>query len=128
MNLHENKIQEIHIRRKACVYVRQSTLTQVQEHQESTKRQYELYERARQLGWLDSQIEIIDEDLGHSASDASQQRTVISPAQRLVAWETRMGPAQFRPSTRNAGKPSLCRCLYIWAQQAAHTGPFGEPD
>jgi DNA invertase Pin-like site-specific DNA recombinase len=74
MNLHENKIQEIHIHRKVCIYVRQSTLAQVQEHQESTKRQYELYERARQLGWPDSQIEIIDEDLGHSASDASQLR------------------------------------------------------
>jgi DNA invertase Pin-like site-specific DNA recombinase len=74
MNRHENKIQEAHIRRKACVYVRQSTLAQVQEHQESTKRQYELYKRARQLGWMDGQIEIIDEDLGHSASDISQQR------------------------------------------------------
>ena len=75
MNRLENKIREVHIRRKACVYVRQSTLAQVQEHQESTKRQYELYKRARQLGWMDSQIEIIDEDLGHSASDASQPRT-----------------------------------------------------
>ena len=69
MNRHEHKIQETHIRRKACIYVRQSTLAQVQEHQESTKRQYELYKRAHQLGWLDTQIEIIDEDLGHSASD-----------------------------------------------------------
>jgi DNA invertase Pin-like site-specific DNA recombinase len=74
MNRHEHKIQETHIRRKACIYVRQSTLAQVQEHQESTRRQYELYKRAHQLGWLDTQIEIIDEDLGHSASDVSQQR------------------------------------------------------
>jgi DNA invertase Pin-like site-specific DNA recombinase len=72
---HENKIQEGHLHRKACVYVRQSTLAQVQEHQESTRRQYELYQRARQLGWKDAQIEIIDEDLGHSASDQSQPRT-----------------------------------------------------
>lgn len=75
MNRPENKIREVHIQRKACVYVRQSTLAQVQDHQESTKRQYELYKRARQLGWVDAQIEIIDEDLGHSASDASQPRT-----------------------------------------------------
>lgn len=75
MNRPENKIREVHIQRKACVYVRPSTLAQVQEHQESTKRQYELYQRARQLGWVDTQIEIIDEDLGHSASDASQPRT-----------------------------------------------------
>ena len=74
MNRPESKIREVHICRKVCVYVRQSTLAQVQEHQESTKRQYELYKRARQLGWGDEQIEIIDEDLGHSASDASQPR------------------------------------------------------
>mgnify|MGYP001396175900 CR=1 FL=1 len=74
MNQHENKIQEGHLHRKACVYVRQSTFTQVQEHQESTRRQYDLYQRARQLGWKDNQIEIMDEDLGHSASDQSQQR------------------------------------------------------
>jgi DNA invertase Pin-like site-specific DNA recombinase len=72
---HENKIQEVHLRRRACVYVRQSTLVQVYEHQESTRRQYEMYQRARQLGWLDAQIEVIDEDLGRSASDASQTRT-----------------------------------------------------
>lgn len=75
MTRDENKIQEVHLCRKACVYVRQSTLVQVHEHQESTRRQYELYQRARQLGWLDAQIEVIDEDLGRSASDASQMRT-----------------------------------------------------
>jgi DNA invertase Pin-like site-specific DNA recombinase len=57
------------------VYVRQSTLVQVHEHQESTRRQYELYQRAHQLGWMDTQIDVIDEDLGRSASDVSQNRT-----------------------------------------------------
>jgi DNA invertase Pin-like site-specific DNA recombinase len=75
MNPHETKLQEEQLTRKAVVYIRQSTLAQVQDHQESTKRQYELYDRARQLGWSDAQIEIIDEDLGHSASDASQPRS-----------------------------------------------------
>jgi len=75
MTRHENKIQEGHFCRKACIYVRQSTITQVQEHQESTRRQYEMYQRARQLGWMEAQIEIIDEDLGHSASDTSRLRT-----------------------------------------------------
>lgn len=72
---HKSKIQEMHLCRRACIYVRQSTLVQVHEHQESTRRQYELYQRARQLGWMDAQIEVIDEDLGHSASDVSQTRT-----------------------------------------------------
>jgi DNA invertase Pin-like site-specific DNA recombinase len=71
----ENKIQDRHFCRRACVYVRQSTLVQVHEHQESTRRQYELYQRAHRLGWTDAQIEVIDEDLGRSASDVSQTRT-----------------------------------------------------
>ncbi len=75
MTRYENKIQEGHLGRRACVYVRQSTLVQVHEHQESTRRQYEMYQRARQLGWIDAHIEVIDEDLGRSASDASQTRT-----------------------------------------------------
>jgi DNA invertase Pin-like site-specific DNA recombinase len=66
------------------VYVRQSTLVQVHEHQESTRRQYEMYQRARQLGWIDAQIEVIDEDLGHSASDASQTRTGFQKLLRKV--------------------------------------------
>lgn len=75
MSQNENKIKEFHLCRRACVYVRQSTLTQVHEHQESTRRQYEMCQRASQLGWAEAQIEVIDEDLGHSASDASQKRT-----------------------------------------------------
>jgi DNA invertase Pin-like site-specific DNA recombinase len=48
---------------------------QVQNHQESTLRQYDLVHRARQLGWADDRIEVIDEDLGVSASDAARTRT-----------------------------------------------------
>ncbi|WP_211221381.1 hypothetical protein [Ktedonobacter racemifer] len=36
-----------HLRRLACLYVRQSTLQQVLENTESTARQYALRERAR---------------------------------------------------------------------------------
>ena len=52
MNRAESKIREVHLHRKVCIYVRQSNLAQVHEHQESTKRQYELYQRAHQLGWV----------------------------------------------------------------------------
>lgn len=68
------KIRTEHIERWAYVYVRQSDPAQVLEHQESTRRQYELKQRARQLGWPDKRIEVIDEDLGQSASDASHVR------------------------------------------------------
>jgi len=68
------KIQAEHLARQAYVYIRQSTMAQVYEHQESTRRQYELQQRARQLGWSDERIVIIDQDLGHSAADASHLR------------------------------------------------------
>ena len=54
------------LRRKAVVYVRQSTQTQVQTNLESQRRQYDLVEDARRRGF--SHIEVIDDDLGRSAS------------------------------------------------------------
>src|SRR2546426_12420021 len=68
------------LRRKAVVYVRQSTPTQVQTNLESQRRQYDLANVARQRGFID--VEIIDDDLGRSASG-----TVARPGfDRLVAW------------------------------------------
>ncbi len=60
------KIHKIHLERLALVYVRQSTLKQVKEHQESGRLQYALKERAVQLGWPCGQVQVIDEDQGHS--------------------------------------------------------------
>jgi DNA invertase Pin-like site-specific DNA recombinase len=62
------KISAEHIRRRAVVYLRQSTLKQVLENTESTRRQYDLRERALALGWTADSIEVIDEDLGRSGS------------------------------------------------------------
>jgi DNA invertase Pin-like site-specific DNA recombinase len=65
--------------RKAIVYVRQSTQTQVQINRESQRRQYDLVEEARRRGFRD--VEVIDDDLGRSASG-----TVARPGfERLVA-------------------------------------------
>ena len=61
-------VQPTHLRRPAVVYVRQSTAAQVEHHRESTRRQYDLTERARQLGWRPDQITVIDEDLGLSGA------------------------------------------------------------
>lgn len=47
---------------------------QVQEHQESTRRQYGLRSRALALGWREEQIVVIDEDLGQSASEVGRVR------------------------------------------------------
>jgi excisionase family DNA binding protein len=68
------------LKRKAVVYVRQSTQSQVMTNLESRRRQYDLVDVARQRGFVD--VEIIDDDLGRSASG-----TVARPGfDRLVAW------------------------------------------
>ncbi len=64
----ETLIRPRHLERLALVYVRQSTPGQVLENRESTRLQYELRERAEQLGWPRERIETIDEDLGCSGS------------------------------------------------------------
>jgi len=67
------KIQSTHCARMAFVYVRQSTPLQVIENRESTERQYHLRERAIELGWPPSQVEVIDEDQGRSGSTATHR-------------------------------------------------------
>jgi DNA invertase Pin-like site-specific DNA recombinase len=62
------KITVSHRRRSAAIYVRRSTLAQVERNKESTARQYDLVARARQLGWPASAIRVIDGDLGVSGS------------------------------------------------------------
>jgi len=63
-----NKIRAEHIGREACVYVRQSTSSQVIHHRESQRLQYGLVERAKELGWSEANIRVIDSDLGTTAS------------------------------------------------------------
>ncbi len=75
------KIQAVHLARNALVYVRQSTMQQVDRNQESTRLQYGLAERAVALGWAPSQVVVIDEDLGRSGSSAEGRPGF----QRLVA-------------------------------------------
>lgn len=74
------KITAAHLSRMAYLYVRQSTLRQVFENTESTKRQYALRERATALGWPIDRIVVIDSDLGQSGSSAADREGF----QRLV--------------------------------------------
>jgi DNA invertase Pin-like site-specific DNA recombinase len=60
------KVSTAHLRRRACVYIRQSTAAQVEHNRESTERQYRLVERAVTLGSRSDQVTVIDEDLGIS--------------------------------------------------------------
>jgi DNA invertase Pin-like site-specific DNA recombinase len=81
-----DKIRAEHLHRPAFVYVRQSSLTQVRHHHESRRRQYDLQDHARGLGW--SQVVVIDEDLGKSGATAAGRPGF----QRLVA-EVSLGHA-----------------------------------
>lgn len=63
------------------MYIRQSSLQQVTQHQESTRLQYALVDRAVQLGWTKAQVEVIDEDLGRSGASIEGRPGF----QRLVA-------------------------------------------
>jgi DNA invertase Pin-like site-specific DNA recombinase len=64
-----SKVQPHHLERGAYLYIRQSSMRQVVENVESTKRQYALRGRATALGWRDSR-------------SSSSTATRASPARR----------------------------------------------
>lgn len=61
-----SQITVTQLERAACVYVRQSSMGQVQNNLESQRRQYALAERAKDLGFND--VLVIDDDLGRSGA------------------------------------------------------------
>lgn len=69
-----------HVSRQAVIYVRQSTIDQMSYNLESQRRQYGLVDRALALGWPQSQIVVIDDDLGVRGSGV-----VRAGFERLVA-------------------------------------------
>ena len=75
------KICGQHRDRLAIVYVRQSTLQQVERNQESTRLQYALVDRAFALGWPREAIVVVDDDLGRSGASIEGRLGF----QRLVA-------------------------------------------
>ena len=74
------KVKTTHLKRNAYLYIRQSTLRQVIENSESTKRQYALRQKAVALGWPEDRIIVIDSDLGQSGASAADREGF----QRLV--------------------------------------------
>jgi DNA invertase Pin-like site-specific DNA recombinase len=61
-----DKIRSAHRERLAIVYIRQSTPQQIERHQESTRLQYALVERAVHFGWPRERVVVIDDDLGRT--------------------------------------------------------------
>lgn len=66
-------VKPIHLARRAVVYIRQSTTHQVVTNQESLRLQYALRQRAVELGWHETDIDVIDADLGISAASAARR-------------------------------------------------------
>jgi DNA invertase Pin-like site-specific DNA recombinase len=67
------KITNTHLAKMAIVYIRQSTVRQVYENNESTVRQYALKDKLIALGWPADRILTIDQDLGKSGADAKNR-------------------------------------------------------
>ncbi len=63
-------ITSAHLNRQAIIYIRQSSPNQVLTHQESTRLQYALRQRALDCGWSPDSIEVIDADQGLTAEVA----------------------------------------------------------
>lgn len=75
------KVQTHHLKRNAYLYIRQSSMKQVMENTESTKRQYALRQRASALGWADDRVIVIDSDQGESGASSTRRHGF----QRLVS-------------------------------------------
>jgi len=69
----QHKLQPTHLARLALIYVRQSSLKQVQRNTGSTARQYDLATCARQLGWQPEQLVVIDQDQAQSGASSTQR-------------------------------------------------------
>src|SRR3712207_1450457 len=103
------KVQGRHHDRLAIVYVRQSTLRQVEQNQESTRLQYGLVERALQLGWARERVEVIDDDLGRSDGAAAHRPGF----QRLLVAEVGLGRVGL---VLGVEMPRLARSCRDWHQ------------
>jgi DNA invertase Pin-like site-specific DNA recombinase len=72
-----------HLARRAIVYIRQSTPAQVVSNVESLRLQYALGQRARELGWHASDIDVIDADLGLSGASTIRREGFKELAARV---------------------------------------------
>jgi DNA invertase Pin-like site-specific DNA recombinase len=76
-----------HLCRRAVIYIRQSTPHQVMTNQESLRLQYALRQRANDLGWDDTNIDVVDADLGLSGSTAAHREGFKDVIARVTLGE-----------------------------------------
>lgn len=85
--MNSDLITKCHRERKAVVYIRQSSPHQVISNQESLRLQYALRQRARDLGWHEADIDIIDADLGLSGAAATHRQGFKDLVARVTLGE-----------------------------------------
>jgi hypothetical protein len=106
--MRDPRVTSNHLSRGAYLYIRQSTLRQVSENGESTRRQYALRERALSLGWPQERVHVIDQDLGssgaYSAGRDGFQELVAAVGLRKVRWRI---SAAFASRPRASGRWTL---------------------
>lgn len=66
-------VQPHHLRRKAVIYIRQSTGHQVLTNLESQQLQHAMREHAWHLGWPNERIEVVARDLGRTAQSTDRR-------------------------------------------------------
>jgi DNA invertase Pin-like site-specific DNA recombinase len=66
-------VQPHHLRRKAVIYIRQSTGHQVLTNLESQQLQHAMREHAWHLGWPEERIEVVERDLGRTAQSTDRR-------------------------------------------------------
>lgn len=82
-----HKVGTQHLEREACLYVRQSSLRQVERNTESARRQYELRCSAVRLGWAEDRIRVIDGDQGKSGASSENRSGFRDLMARIAAGE-----------------------------------------
>ena len=82
-----HKVKPYHLAREACLYVRQSSLKQVETNTESAHRQYGLRRNAIALGWSEDRIRVIDDDQGKSGASAADRSGFRDLMARIAAGE-----------------------------------------
>jgi len=80
-------VTQDHLKSRAVIYVCQSTMSQVVNNQESLRLQYALQERARQLGWRENDVEVIDADLGQSGASTARREGFKELVGRVAVGE-----------------------------------------
>jgi len=100
------KVRSTHLKRNAYLYVRQSTIRQVFENTESTKRQYALRQQAAALEWPQDRIVVIDSDLGQSGAATDREGFQKLVTEVSMNRRNRAGSGSFPARTQLHGLAS----------------------